>query len=304
VSYNKLKINTTLLPDTPVLGVSLGSVSLFRLDQTGGPAPGNKTFKLSGYLTQAAQQGISRVVSFGGAWSNHLHALAAVGSQIGLETVGLVRGDDTEGDSEMLADARRWGMRIVRVSRHEYRRRQEADYQQHIRARFAPCLLIPEGGETATGAEGCGAIAELVLRWAPWARRIVLPVGTGTTLAGLAARLDEGYQVQGISALKGATDLEQRVKGLLAELTTQAHARWSIAHDFHCGGFARVDSALREFILAFEAIHAIELDPVYTGKMLFGIHCLRRQGRWDVDAPVLAIHTGGLQGRRGYPWLN
>lgn len=298
-----------LLP-TPVLGVSLGNVCLLRLDQADGLAPGNKSFKLRAYFAQAKQSGVSRVVSFGGAWSNHLHALAALGHQYEIETVGIVRGESTETDSAMLDDARAWGMRIVRVSRSEYRRRMEREYQQQVSAQFAPCLLIPEGGASLTGMRGCAGIGEIIRRIAPHARQIIVPVGTGTTLAGLVSSLDPCCDILGISALKGATDLEQRVSGLLRALHHDSEngnkntASWSIQHDFHCGGFARTDAALRDFILAFEAVQGVELEPVYTGKMLFAIHQLLKQGDWNPTAPVLAIHTGGLQGRRGYPWLN
>lgn len=284
--------------------MSLGNVSLLRLDQTGGPAPGNKSFKLKAYLAEAQHLGMTCLVSFGGPWSNHLHALAALGYQHGFETVGIVRGDEAQEESAMLADARRWGMRVVRVSREEYRQRNEIHYLQRLKNRFAPCLLIPEGGATITGAQGCVAIADIIRQRAPQVRHIVLPVGTGTTLAGLVAGLDEDFEICGISALKGATDLEQRVQDMLSELATDSHARWRILHNYHCGGFARVDDALREFMLAFEATHGIELDPVYTGKMLFAIHQLRECGEWGADTPVLAIHTGGLQGRRGYRWLS
>ncbi len=146
-------------------------------------------------------------------------------------------------------------------------------------------------------------IAGLIRRSAPQARQIVLPVGTGTTLAGLAASLDDSYDVLGISALKGASDLESRVQALLAGLAPEHRARWRILHDYHCGGFARVNQPLREFMLAFETVHGVPLDPVYTGKMLFAIHRLCQQREWDTHIPLLAIHTGGLQGRRGYPWL-
>ncbi len=291
------------LVDTPVLGVSLRNVSLLRLDQTGGLAPGNKSFKLYQYLTQAKQAGAERLVSFGGAWSNHLHALAALGYQHGIETVGVVRGEATEGNSAMLADAARWGMRILHVSRTEYRRRNDVEYQRELSARFAPCLLIPEGGASLTGVRGCAEIGEIIRRRAPQARRIVVPVGTGTTLAGLASSLDARCELHGISALKGAIDLEQKVAEVLQALQVDCAVHWSIRHEFHCGGFARVDAALRDFMLAFEAIQGVELEPVYTGKMLFAIHQLRQQGEWDPETPILAIHTGGLQGRRGYPWM-
>jgi 1-aminocyclopropane-1-carboxylate deaminase len=291
------------LGSAPVLGVSLANVSLLRLDNIGGPAPGNKSFKLSNYFTEAQRHKVTRLVSFGGAWSNHLHALAALGHHHGIDTVGIVRGEATAQQSAMLVDAQRWGMRIVHVSRQEYRQRNEAHYKQELIARFAPCLLIPEGGSTVTGASGCGAIAPLLRSGAPHARHIVLPVGTGTTLAGLAASLDESYELVGIAALKGATDLEARVQQLLNGLAPDQCARWRILHDYHCGGFARVSQPLREFMLAFETVHGVQLDPVYTGKMLFAIHQLRQQGEWGTATPLLAIHTGGLQGRRGYPWL-
>jgi 1-aminocyclopropane-1-carboxylate deaminase len=288
----------------PVMGVSLEHVSLLRLDQTGGPAPGNKSFKLRDYLAEAKRRANPRLVSFGGAWSNHLHALAALGHQHSIDTVGIVRGEEMEQESAMLTDAKAWGMRIVHVSRQEYRQRNDAHYQQELLARFAPCLLIPEGGSSVTGARGCGAIAELIRGSGSRCRQIVLPVGTGTTLAGLVASLDDSYEVLGIAALKGVTDLERRVQELLDGLTSEHCARWRILHDYHCGGFARLNQPLREFMLAFEAVHRVQLDPVYTGKMLFAIHQMLARGESGADTPLLAIHTGGLQGRRGFVCLN
>ncbi len=284
-----------------MLGVSLGCVSLLRLDQAGGLAPGNKSFKLRDYFTHAARSGARRLVSFGGAWSNHLHALAALGKQYGIDTVGIVRGGET--NTATLADAAAWGMRIHRVSRTEYRQRNDIAYQRALSEQFAPCLLIPEGGASLIGARGCADIGVIVQRLAPQATKIVVPVGTGTTLAGLVSALDSGCEVIGIAALKGALDLEQRVEDVLLQLAADTGARWSVRHDFHGGGFARAPSALREFLLAFEAVQGVELDPVYTGKMLFAIHQMVKTGEWDSETPVLAIHTGGLQGRRGYPWL-
>jgi len=289
-----------------VAGVSLANVSLLRLDLTGGLAPGNKYFKLKESLDTARRRGIRRLVSFGGPWSNHLHALAAVGREQGLETVGLVRGQDTEADTAMLADARAWGMCIVRVGRSEYRSRNEPAYLRELATRFHPCLVIPEGGSGPQGVRGCLGIAELLQQVAPHARRIMLPVGTGTTLAGVVAGLDSSCEVIGVSALRGALDLEQRVAAALADCPgggPHPPARWRILHDAHCGGFARVNESLQAFILEFEKVQGVPLEPVYTGKMLLAIHRRLRSGEWPADQPVLAIHTGGLQGRRGYDWL-
>ncbi len=293
----------TQLGDAPVAGVSMASVTLLRLDAGGGLAPGNKKFKLAGNLSAARRGGIKRLVSFGGAWSNHLHALAAVGAEQGFATVGIVRGEDNGAEPATLVDARRWGMQIVRVSRAEYRRRHDADYLADLQKRYAPCLVIPEGGANAEGARGCMAIAELIRTAAPAARHILVPVGTATTLAGLVAGLGSDCEVTGVAALKGATDLEQRAQRLLGTTAGADRARWRILHDYHCGGFARVNSGLREFMLAFEAAHEVALDPVYTGKLLYAIHQRLQSGEFDADLPLLAVHTGGLQGRRGFSWL-
>ena len=281
----------------------MGNVSLLRLDCGGGLAPGNKYFKLAGNLAAAKRKGVNRLVSFGGAWSNHLHALAAVGAEQGFATVGIIRGDEDAADTAMIADARAWGMQIVRVSRTEYRRRLEPAYLAEVQQRFAPCMLVPEGGSNRAGVHGCMAIADLVRTHAPAARHILLPVGTGTTLAGLAAGLDSTYQVTGIAALKGAVDLEHRVEQALAAVAANTVAPWRILHEDHCGGFARTSAELRAFMLEFEAVQGIPLEPVYTGKLLYAIYRRLRSGQWRTDIPLLAIHTGGLQGRRGYPWL-
>jgi 1-aminocyclopropane-1-carboxylate deaminase len=290
----------TRLDDRRVLGVSMKGVQLLRLDRHGGLAPGNKSFKLQGSLDRARELGVRRLVSFGGAWSNHLHALAAVGNQQGFATVGIVRGGPGNGECAALTDARDWGMTLVHVSREEYRRRNDTHYLDQVAQQFAPCLVIPEGGASAEGARGCMEIGEMVRRLAPGARRVVLPVGTGTTLAGVAAGLGVKCAVVGVSALKAAVDLEGRLEQALAACKVDAPANWQILHDEHCGGFARVSAGLREFILAFEEAHQVPLEPVYTGKMMFAIHRRLASGEWEASDSLVAVHTGGLQGRRGF----
>ncbi len=196
-------------------------------------------------------------------------------------------------------------MDIVRVTRAQYRQRNDAHYLQQLQSQYSPCLIIPEGGANADGVRGCIAIADLLLEALPGSRHVVVPVGTGATMAGLAAGLGSTCKVTGIAALKGATDLSERVTQLLAECQTGGNvAQWHILHHYHCGGFARDNADLRQFILAFESVHGVALEPVYTGKMLFAIYQLLASGAWPVDKPLMAVHTGGLQGRRGYAWLD
>jgi len=288
------------LASIPIGGVDMGSVHVLRLDLTGDVAPGNKWFKLQRYLAFARARGVRRLVSFGGPWSNHLHALAAVGRQEGFETIGIVRGETS---TAMLEDAAVWGMHIQTVTREAYRRRNDPAWLAEVTSRFDPCLVIPEGGAGPEGARGCLAIGRMVREQVPPPARVVLAVGTGTTLAGVAAGLGGGYQVTGVAALKGAAGLEQRVAEVLAESRLPDPALWKILHDCHCGGFARTDAGLRAFMTEFESIQGIPLEPVYTAKALYAVHRQLQSGRWRDELPLVVIHTGGLQGRRGYGWL-
>ncbi len=284
-----------------ILGVPFDKVSVLRLDRLGGAAPGNKSFKLQHNLARAKQRGARRVLSFGGGWSNHLHALAAVGAELGMETIGVVRGGETA--TAMLADAERWGMRLVAVSREEYRRRGSPEYQAELAARFGGCMVIPEGGANVDGLLGCREIAALAEAGGAHWDRVLVAVGTGTTLAGLAAGLRASGEVVGVSALKGAADSERRIEELLAAADLQARLPWRVEQAYHCGGFARMNGELAQFIPAFEAATGIPLEPVYTGKLFLALYDKLRTGTWGSEERVLAIHSGGLQGRRGYPGL-
>jgi len=289
------------LDSTPVLGVSMANVCLLRLDLCDTAAPGNKWFKLQQNIADAQKQGMTTLLSFGGAWSNHLHALAATGFKLGLQTIGIVRGEQPAHPSAMLCDAQTWGMQLVYVSRQEYRKRSDPAYLAGLEGQFGPCTIVPEGGANRAGVKGCMAIADILLEEGVEGAQVVLAVGTGTTLAGVAMGLGavSEMRVTGISVLKGAFDLDESV----SEFVDGKCADWKILHNHHCGGYARVSPGLREFILAFETTHQIPLDPVYTGKALYGVHQLLLSGQWAQDQPVVFIHTGGLQGRRGFDWL-
>lgn len=300
----KTKLLQTLDP-VPVGGVSLANVQLLRLDLLNVEAPGNKWFKLQAYVAQARASGTQRLVSFGGAWSNHLHALAAVGAREGLATVGIVRGNDGGELSATLRDCRDLGMSLEFVSRQEYRQRYETGYLASLADRFPGSIVIPEGGGDTRGVTGSRQIGRLLAAETDRPGRAVVAVGTGTTLAGMIAELDSRWELIGVSALRGALDLDRRVADAVrAQLGGAATARWRIAHDYHCGGFARVSEGLKAFILDFEAVQGIALDPVYTAKALFMVHSLRASGAWEPDGPLTVVHTGGLQGRRGYDWLS
>lgn len=282
----------------------LDNVTVLRLDRSGGAASGNKQFKLAPHLALVAAAGHRRVLSFGGAWSNHLHALAAVAQAAGLESVGVVRGERPQMLSPTLADAAAWGMQLHFVSRREYRRREDPDYVATLSRQVQADYVIPEGGAGPLGVAGCRPMAALIAERFPQGARVVVAVGTGTTLAGLAAALPAGFSIAGIVALRGDGELESVIAGWVADTAPVNHAGWCLQHDFHCGGFARTDARLRAFMQLGERELGLELEPVYTGKALLALHSLLAAGAWSAREPVVLVHTGGLQGRRGYPWLD
>ena len=279
-------------------------MTVLRLDRSGGSAPGNKQFKLAPHLAAIAAAGHRRVLSFGGAWSNHLHALAAVGRASGLETVGIVRGERPPQLSPTLSEAAGWGMQLQFVGRTEYRRRQDPDYVAALAQQLQADYVIPEGGAGVLGAVGCRPLAAMIAARFPRGAQLVVGVGTGTTLAGLAATLPPSFHIHGIAALRGAKDLERSIGAWVRAQAAGPHARWQLHHDFHCGGFARVDPRLRALLLCCDRQLSLPLEPVYTGKAMLAVHSLLAGGGLTLRDPVVLLHTGGLQGRRGYSWLD
>jgi 1-aminocyclopropane-1-carboxylate deaminase len=248
---------------------------------------GNKWPKLLGHLRAAEAAGQGTLVSFGGAWSNHLHALAAAGRELGLSTVGLVRGDR---DTAMLADCRRWGMRIVSLSHGDYRRRDDTEWLQGLLAAegLSDSHVIPEGGGGAAGLEGfAGLAAELAVQAGSGAV-LAVAMGTGTTARALAGFLPADMEVWGFPVLP--------LKA--AELAAQTGLRfWPGQVD---KAYGRLGAELRRFLHEFEGEQGIALDPVYTVKLLYALHALAEQGRLPRATRIVALHSGGLQGRRGH----
>jgi len=279
-------------------------VTVLRLDRSGGLAPGNKQFKLAPHFAAIAAAGHRRVLSFGGVWSNHLHALAAVGRAAGVDTVGVIRGERPQLLSPTLADAAEWGMQLHFISRGEYRLRQQPDFVATLAQRLRADYVIPEGGAGLPGVAGCRPLAELIATRFPQGARIVVGVGTGTTVAGLAAALPATFHVDGIVALRGAADLDASIAAWVVAQAAGEHACWRLHHEFHCGGFARADTRLRALMGCCERELDLPLEPVYTGKVFLALHSLLASRAWSAQEPVVLVHTGGLQGRRGYSWLD
>lgn len=263
-------------------------LELLRLDVLHPAISGNKWYKLRYNLEEAIRQGASSLLSFGGAWSNHLHALAFAGQQAGLSTIGYVRGEAVMNPT--LRDCADWGMQLHFVSRETYRHKQEVDFLQELQQTHPGAYLIPEGGSNALGLKGCREI--LPENLASQYDLIACAVGTGTTLAGIAQTLEPGPSLLGFTVMKQGEYLNETLQALIP------HARWRLETRFHGGGFGKIQAALHDFMQEFYLLNQVETDRVYTAKMLFGLREMIRQEALDPNLRILAIHTGGLQGNR------
>lgn len=257
---------------------------------------GNKWRKLKYIVNHALSLNTRKIVSMGGAYSNHLHALAYVGQALEIKTQGIIRGERPAVLNPTLIDLLAWGMSLEFVTRSEYRQlRTYKDYNALPGIQEGDYWL-PEGGSMELALRG---VAELVDEINIDYDVLCVPCGTATTLAGLVNTVPEDKQVMGFAALKGAGFLSEDVRQLLKNKPC-LNNNWLIQLDFHFGGFAKVKPELFTFINDFEHRHGIDLDPVYTGKMLYGVYALIRQGYFKPGQKIIAVHTGGLQGKRGF----
>ncbi len=268
-----------------------------REDQTHPIISGNKWHKLKYNLKAARAQGYNRLLSFGGAYSNHIHALAGAGKIYGLDTIGIIRGEACNPLNPTLQFAVDHGMQLHYLNRSDYRRKHEPEIIDALKERFGKFYLIPEGGSNSLAVKGCKEIVADIEK--PF-DIITSPCGTGGTLAGLIAGLKGRKKAFGFAVLKGADFLQNDVTRLLHDANEPGFENWEINLDYHFGGYAKTEPGLIDFIEEFEAKHAIPLDPVYTGKMMYGLFDLIRQGEFPRGTTIVAIHTGGLQGKRSY----
>jgi 1-aminocyclopropane-1-carboxylate deaminase len=281
---------------TSVSGVR---VDVLRLDALDSLAPGNKWFKLLPNIAAAENARALSMLSFGGAYSNHLHALAAVGRAKGIATIGCVRADANVQLTPTLQDAKDWGMSLHYLSRSDYRRRGDAEFIAELRAQYPNTYMIPEGGANALGAHGCGSIVDLIPAAGQSYVSIVLACGTGTTLAGVASKIADGVKVIGIPVLKAEKFMASDIAILLSELGGD-RGNWQLDHRFHGGTYARLPQYMAEYMTVFERRQNVLLDPVYTAKAAYAVQYMVDNNEFDPGGRVLLVHTGGLQGRRGY----
>lgn len=267
------------------------AVRLKREDLNHPNISGNKWWKLKYNLEEAHKSGKKLLLTFGGAYSNHLYATASAAKESDLACIGVVRGEETLPLNSTLSFVTQQGMSLYYVNREDYRRKKEKSFVASLQDRFGDFYLIPEGGTNALAIKGVeewgnNLKSELDFDY------LCLPVGTGGTLAGLIKALPD-KKIIGFSSLKGGGFLE-------GEITTWVgvdRKNWQLETDYHFGGYGKTNDQLNKFIRQFESLHQVPLDHVYMGKMIYGVMDLIKKNRFEKGAKILVLHTGGLQGR-------
>lgn len=257
---------------------------------------GNKFRKLKYNLLAAKSQDKTTLLTFGGAFSNHIAAVAAAGKILGFKTIGVIRGEELEKElpatfsqNPTLRFAASQGMHLKFISRTTYREKESPEFIELLKKEFGDFYLLPEGGTNSLAVKGC---EEILNKDDAGFDYICCAVGTGGTIAGIINASLGSQQVMGFPALKG-----DFLKKEISQFT--AKENWRLENSYHFGGYGKISAQLVAFINDFQKKYHIPLDPVYTGKMFFGIFDLIQSSAFPQNSRILAIHTGGLQGIAG-----
>ncbi|MGB5274794.1 MAG: pyridoxal-phosphate dependent enzyme [Flavobacteriaceae bacterium] len=276
----------------PVLSENRVTLFIKREDLLHPFVSGNKFRKLKYNLEAAAVGGFETLLTFGGAYSNHIAATAYAGKQKGFKTIGIIRGDELSNkwqQNPTLQFAHGQGMRFKFVSRESYREKHQKSFLKNLEAEFGSCYILPEGGTNLAAVKGC---EEILTPDDAGFDVICCCVGTGGTLAGIVNASLPHQRVLGFPAIRGGF-----IKEDIRKFATRQN--WDLNVEHHFGGYGKVTEPLVDFINDFKARTSIPLDPVYTGKMLFGVLEMVKEGFFPQETKILAIHSGGLQGITG-----
>ncbi|MDR7212498.1 pyridoxal-phosphate dependent enzyme [Flavobacterium piscis] len=253
---------------------------------------GNKFRKLKYNLIQAKAENQTTLLTFGGAFSNHIAAVAFAGNEQGFKTIGIIRGEellDKTEENPTLRFAQENGMKFEFVSREEYRIKNDFSFLEKLKQKFGDFYLVPEGGTNELAVKGC---EEILTKEDAVFNYVCCAVGTGGTISGLINSALPNQKILGFPALKGDF--------LTDEIRIFAQKdNWNLISDYHFGGYGKINLELIEFINTFFEENKVPLDPIYTGKMVFGVIDLIRKNYFPEHSKILLIHTGGLQGIEG-----
>ena len=273
------------------------TVTVLRLDKIHPVVSGNKLFKLQYFLEEAIQTTHKTILSFGGAYSNHLLATAFACGSLGLISIGIVRGEKPVVLSPTLQQCIDHGMQLKFISREAYALKENEDFIRLLRKEFGECLIVPEGGYHPLGAKGAAEIMDLIKD--NNYSHICMAVGTATTLAGILMAAKKEQTVIAIPVLKGMTDIHERINFLTGgkPVATQLE----LADHYHFGGYAKQTAALTQFMDRCWQQFELPLDFVYTAKMFYGVMDGIKNNYYAPGSKILCLHTGGLQGNISLP---
>jgi len=271
-------------------------IDMLRLDIAFPNVQGNKYFKLKYNLEEAKKLSLNTLLTFGGAFSNHIHATAAAGEKYQFKTIGIIRGED-DIQNPTLQFVRKAGMELVFVSREQYKNKYETTFLKTLEEKYGPYYLIPEGGTNNFAVKGCSEILSGIENKYD---QIFCATGTGGTLAGLISTPGLVSKTTGISVLKGKDNVTDIINVLLQENGYSHNIAWNINTNYHFGGYAKFNPSLLKFIKQFENDYHIPLDPIYTGKTCYAVFDLIDKQLISSGEKICIIHTGGLQGWMGW----
>ena len=301
---SSLTLPSPLVPFKPNWeGASKVSLFVKRDDAIHPVMSGNKWRKLSHALTSPLPK---TIVSFGGGFSNHLHALGFVCYKLGIPFNAIIRGDYSAAPTPMIEDLKSWRTRIDYVDRVTYKKRNDSAYLLHLKQQQPDAMIIPEGGSQAQALQG---IKDMVDEIDIDFDFIVAPVASGATLAGIVSALNKRNEnnatdtlhqttrnVVGVGVLKGENYLEGLVEQFLP--TSLGRSNWHIDHSYHFGGYAKAPNELRTFCNDFNHAFEFDIEPVYSGKAFWAVKDMLAKGKFEDGARIVVLHTGGLQGAR------
>jgi len=253
---------------------------------------GNKFRKLKYNVQKAIEIGSELLITFGGAYSNHILATAAAGKEYGIATLGVIRGEELESkvsENPTLSLANEFGMQFLFVSREVYSKKEEASFIEDLIKKYKKSYILPEGGTNDLAIKGC---EEILIEEDASFDYVCCAVGTGGTISGIINTSKEHQKIIGFSALKG-----DFLSDVIRKFVSKSN--WYINNEYHFGGYGKVTNELITFLNNFYNSTSIPLDPIYTGKMVYGIFDMIQKNKFPENSKILLIHTGGLQGIKG-----
>jgi 1-aminocyclopropane-1-carboxylate deaminase/D-cysteine desulfhydrase-like pyridoxal-dependent ACC family enzyme len=273
------------------------TVSVLRLDNIHPVVSGNKLFKLHYFLEEAIASKQDTVLTFGGAYSNHLAATACACKALQLKSIGIVRGERPAQLSSTLLNCMQDGMQLKFITRQQYAQKENVSFVNDLKSEFGNCLVIPEGGYHPLGTKGAALIMDLIKNNSY--THICLATGTATTLAGILLAVKPGQIVVGLPILKGISDNKVRIKQLTGN--DDELKNLLILENYHFGGYAKKNDILINFMNTCWLQYKLPLDFVYTAKMFFGVIDSIKKDIFKKGSKILCLHTGGLQGNKSLP---